>query len=86
MTLLRILLFIASVAIVTATNAADKITSRLPQKSQVVDGYTDRPTIERRLTRSGMARIEGIWTIPSTGAEFAIERISGTALGAEATT
>lgn len=86
MTLLRTLLLIASVAIVTATNAADKITSRLPQKSQVVDGYTDRPAIERRLTRSGMARIEGIWTIPSTGAEFAIERTSGTALGAEATT
>lgn len=85
MTLLRTFLFIACVIVVTTTNAAGKITSRLPQKSQVVDGYADRQAVERRLTRSGMARIEGIWTIPSTGAEFAIERTSGTALGAEAT-
>lgn len=82
---LRTFILIAMLASATAIHATDKITSRLPQRSPVAEGYADRTTVERRLTRSGMARIEGIWTIPSTGAEFAIERISGSSLGAEAT-
>lgn len=76
MTLLRSLLLLIWVCSVAATTAADKITSLLPARSERIEGYNDVDSLRRRLAALPLHFIEGIWSLPADGAEFAIERIA----------
>lgn len=79
MALLRLFITLSLLCTAASTVAADKITSLLPARSERLEGYDDVDSLRRRLGALPLHFVEGIWSLPADGAEFAVERTAPSA-------
>lgn len=73
----RSLLILVLVILSAGELNARKLLDSTPERSTVLEGYSDMSVVKKRMGSMPLHHIEGIWQLTGEGSTLAIERITG---------